>query len=95
MTWFNGAFVPAFGTYAVIIISAAIFAAVFHDAKQAFSAPKDAYRWLRFRAARNLHRIPGYGKPLDRDEKAAFAHARRAYRRPASEPAHEQQEDRS
>ena len=94
MTWFNDVFVPAAGTYAVIDIGAAIFAAVFHNAKQATSAVKDARRWLWFRAARCLHRIPDPGEPLDRDERRAFAHARRDCRRPsAAEPESQQQED--
>ena len=94
MTWFNDVFVPAAGTYAVVVIGAAIVAAVFHDAKQASGPLKDAWRWLRFRAARNRHRIPGFGRPLDDREKAAFSRARRDYRRPAAaEPVSEQQED--
>ena len=94
MNWFNDAFVPVFGTYAVIVISAAVFAAVFHDAKTAFSAVKNARRWLWFRAARNLNRIPDPGEPLDRHERRAFSRARRDYRRPsAAEPESQQQED--
>jgi hypothetical protein len=51
-------------------------------------AARHAWRWARF----HWGRLPA-GRPLDRDEKAAFARARRDYRRPAHQPAHQQQED--
>ena len=67
-----------------------IFAAV-HYARKAY---RHADRWLRFRAARKLHRIPDFGRPLDRKEKAAFARIRWHYGWPAAtEPEHEHQEN--
>jgi len=63
-------------------------AAVLVIAFGAARAARHAYRWVRF----HWGRLP-VGRPLNRDEKTAFARARRDYRRPAHQPARQQQED--
>jgi len=92
MTWFNGAFVPGVGTCAVVAISAVVFAAVFHDAKQAPRALKRAYRRIRF------HWGPIHAEvaPLTPSEAAALTVIRQRYRKWAHEPeCPHHQEDRS